>query len=336
MTLVTTSTNYVLSINFGKILPLELTTLVINLLDDSSLFAFHYTLNDTLCRAPLKKIQRGIIKDAISKGYEKLVKWMFTLSMPHPIDECDMKVFCEVAAESNQLDILKYLIPLTSKDMLLKVNGILDAGIRSGNLELVNYLHDKGCPLDIDAFTTIIIAAEIGNVEILQYLRDIGYSWNANACGSAAKNGHMDVLKYLHENGCPWDSTTCSDCTKGGHLEILKWLHKNNCPWDEWSCASAAYHNQFEILKYLHEHNCPWDDKSTNMAAGKGHMEILKYLIDHKCPMTKMVCWNAVKDNQLEALKYILDNGCPIDKKTCIECAHDDEIRQYLLKLNDI
>ena len=41
-----------------------------------------------------------------------------------------------------------------------------------------------------------------GNIELLQYLHKRGCPWNEWACKAAAQNGHLECLKYLHDKGC--------------------------------------------------------------------------------------------------------------------------------------
>ena len=99
-----------------------------------------------------------------------------------------------------------------------------------------------------------------GNLVLLQYLHENGCPWDKATCSAAAVNGgHLECLKYLHDKGCPWDKTTCSSAAEGGHLECLKYLHDKGCPWDEMACLSAADGGHLECLKYLHDEGCPWD-----------------------------------------------------------------------------
>ena len=78
--------------------------------------------------------------------------------------------------------------------------------------------------------------ARNGNVELLQHLHEKGCPWDIWTCYEAAKYGHLECLKYAHENGCPWGKKTCSDAAENGHLECLKYAHENGCPWDGDSC----------------------------------------------------------------------------------------------------
>ena len=73
----------------------------------------------------------------------------------------------------------------------------------------------KNCDWDS---RTINRAAEQGNLAMVKYCVDNGCPMHAgaDACSNAASEGHLDVLKYLHENDCPWNSVACS------------YAHKNN------------------------------------------------------------------------------------------------------------
>ena len=44
-----------------------------------------------------------------------------------------------------------------------------------------------------------------GNLELLEFLHENGCPWDEWTCFGAAKNGHLECLKYAHENGCPWN-----------------------------------------------------------------------------------------------------------------------------------
>ena len=103
--------------------------------------------------------------------------------------------------------------------------------------------------------------ARKGNLELLQFLHENGCPWNEETCSYAAKNGHLECLKYARENRCRWDKDTCFWAAENSHLECLKYLHENGCPWDELTCSKAAKNGHFECLKYAHENGCPGSSK---------------------------------------------------------------------------
>ena len=101
--------------------------------------------------------------------------------------------------------------------------------------------------------------AEKGNVELLKFSHEKGCPWDEYTCETAALNGHLECLKYVHEQGCPWDGETCARAAQNGHLECLKYAHENGCPWDERTCRSAAKYGHLECLEYARENGCPLD-----------------------------------------------------------------------------
>ena len=123
-----------------------------------------------------------------------------------------------------------------------------------------------------------------GNLELLQFLHEKGCPWNEMTCLVAAKNGHLECLTYAHEHGCPSNIYTCSKSALNGHLECLKYAHENGCPWDEKTCMEAAQNGHLECLKYAHENGCLWNETTSSEAAHNGHLECLKYLHENGCP----------------------------------------------------
>ena len=99
--------------------------------------------------------------------------------------------------------------------------------------------------------------ARNGNVELLQHLHENGCPWDERICFVAAQEGNLECLKYAHENGCPWDELTCCNAAMNGHLECLKYAHEKGCPWDRLTCSWATENGRLECLKYARENGCP-------------------------------------------------------------------------------
>ena len=70
----------------------------------------------------------------------------------------------------------------------------------------------------------------------LQWAREIGCAWNANAA-YAAEVGHLAVLQWAREHGCRWDEDMCAAAARDGHLETWQWALAIGCVWDKRSCA---------------------------------------------------------------------------------------------------
>ncbi len=107
---------------------------------------------------------------------------------------------CELAAESGQLNILKWLVEK-------------------------KYNHNYDWYIIICA-----IAATNGHLNILIWAKENGYIWNNKICEHAAINNHLDILKWARANGCEWDKYTIEVAIKNRSWDVLKWARENSCP----------------------------------------------------------------------------------------------------------
>lgn len=117
-----------------------------------------------------------------------------------------------------------------------------DELITTIRIRLLNEEIDK-LKTDISRFTSILslctlradacnIAAERGDLVLLQLVRAKGCPWNETTCACAAKGGNLEVLKWLRAEGCPWDELTCIEAVEAGHLNVLEWARENGAPWN--------------------------------------------------------------------------------------------------------
>lgn len=51
-----------------------------------------------------------------------------------------------------------------------------------------------------------------------------------STCASAADGGHLEVLQWARANGATWDKRTCAQAANSGHLNLLRWAIENGCP----------------------------------------------------------------------------------------------------------
>jgi hypothetical protein len=105
--------------------------------------------------------------------------------------------FCSRVSRMNKLEYLVWVREVKNCDLGLLT---IYAAVYQGNLAMVKYCVDNGCPMD-------------------EY-----------ACRCAAREGHLDVLKYLHENDCPWDSRACYCAHKNNRIDCLNYLIEQKCP----------------------------------------------------------------------------------------------------------
>jgi hypothetical protein len=99
---------------------------------------------------------------------------------------------------------------------------------RMNKLEYLVWAREvKNCNWDSE---TIRFAARQGNLAMVKYCVDNGCPVDAYACRWAAQYGHLDVLKYLHENDCPWNSYACYCAHENNHIHCLNYLIEQKCP----------------------------------------------------------------------------------------------------------
>ncbi len=133
-------------------------------------------------------------------------------------------------------------------------SGLLNSTVTSGNLEVVKWLRERGCP------------------------------WNESACTYAVWNNHIDILKWLRQQGCPWSTWVCEELAAKGNLEALKWCRRQRAPWDYRVCMAAALHGRLGVLKWLKSQKWEMGKNVATCASRNGHIKILKWLRKIECP----------------------------------------------------
>lgn len=134
---------------------------------------------------------------------------------------------------------------------------LCDEAAEHGHLDILNWLHQKGAPMDQ---LVMSYAAYGGNIHILEYLHQLNVDKNIFACVDAARGGHMHVLKWLRQRDYPWDPMVCASAAKSGHLEILKYLIAEGCPCGNDAVIHAAYNRHHHVLLWFKEKGYPIDD----------------------------------------------------------------------------
>ena len=143
--------------------------------------------------------------------------------------------------------------------------------------------------------------AENGHLNLIKYLRKIGYNWSTLTCSSAARYGHLECLKYLHQNKCPLDMNTFRCAARNGNLKMIKYLHKNKCRWDYSVCSWTVLNidsSSLDCLKYLYENRCPWNSTTCIYSCCNGNLDCLKYAIENGCLYDKQECIDEAKEHK--------------------------------------
>lgn len=229
--------NYYMMVDLLSVIPHELLSLVLNLLNISSIFSLKLTSKkyqqNNMIYLLLGKTENitSIHLDAISSnGHADLFKWFVRENEVTSVN--DITLYAEIAAIYGNLDILVYLYENGSHWSTSYWQYYAGFAIKNDHLEILKYVHENG------------------------HRHDNSYYF----CDDAAEFGHLEILKYLHEHRYPWHVSTYYGAARNGHLEIIKYLHENECPWDHFAPFFAKLHNRSDVLVYLHKNGCRCQD----------------------------------------------------------------------------
>ena len=74
------------------------------------------------------------------------------------------------------------------------------------------------------------MAAFNENLEMLKYCVENGCEIHDGTCAIAAQFGNLALLEYLRSKNCPWDERVCKDTHEHNHMDILTYAVKNKAP----------------------------------------------------------------------------------------------------------
>ena len=194
---------------------------------------------------------------------------------------------------------------------------LVNCAALQGSVVILRWLHEeKEWSLNKD---TGWLSGVGGSVEVLEYLKFMGYEFGDAVCGGAARGGCLKALKFLRglDPPCPWDEKTCEGAARGGHLEVLMWARAQDppCPWNVGTCKQAAVGGHLEVLKWARDQDppCPWDEWTCSGAARGGHLDVLKWARgqDPPCPWTDWTCSVVARGGHLDVLKWARSQDPP-------------------------
>jgi len=103
---------------------------------------------------------------------------------------------------------------------------------------------------------------------------------NKRLMALAAQHGQLPILQWLRQNGCPWDAQTPCWAARGGHRDVLEWCHANDCPWDDFTSLWAAMDGDLPLLQWVIEQGCPWNRNAIcEGAASNNHWHVLHWVL---------------------------------------------------------
>jgi len=170
-------------------------------------------------------------------------------------------MFCARVAMTEKLEFLKWAREEKKCDWDDKTS---EMAAYYGNLEMLKYCVDNGCPLRKDICA---IVARNGHLNLLKFLIDekkLAYD-EKQVMGNAGYGGNLDMLKYLIEDKKHTNPMSqilaFRETIRFGHLDCVKYfVEEVKIPealrsW--YAIAYARYFEQPEVLNYLREKDFP-------------------------------------------------------------------------------
>ncbi|CAI5724419.1 unnamed protein product [Hyaloperonospora brassicae] len=207
---------------------------------------------------------------------------------------------------------------------------IVQEAVASGNLEIVQWLHERFRVALVDAVKT---AARRGEWTIVRWILDNGKPADRKAAlscdalyASAARVGNIDMLQLLFDRGLPRKPVfVLESAILGGHLHAVKWLHEEKGITNVVAgYVRAARRGQLDMLTYLFENKViatpylfPID-----AAAAAGHLEVVQWLHRHtetKC--TELAMAEAAGKGYLHIVQWLHANRSEGCSHLAMDCA---------------
>lgn len=160
------------------------------------------------------------------------------------------------------------------------------AAVEKGYPDVARWLFEQKGGVERDWGRFMAAVGRSGSLELLQWLLDRGYTERQLApptMDDAAWGGHIDMLQWLYRHGYVHHASFALEhAARNGHLEIVEWLMRYH-PVGNASRAldAAARENHLHVVRWLLEHNLGRGAKSgMHQAAIRGHLEVAQYLLE--------------------------------------------------------
>jgi len=217
---------------------------------------------------------------------------------------------CAAAAITNNLRALRYLheqdCPWDEKTILCSIS--------SGHLECLQYALLDGCPKPSND-VCINHAAGYGQIEVLKYLRSIGWEFNSETlCHAVRPANNLACVKFLVEAGCVMSADVINSAACYGNLVCLQYLREKGCEWDARAPTFATWTGQLACLIYLHRYGCPLNSNITVAAATNNQLACLQYAHKYGCMCTAATIETARKNYSWKCFCYAVWHCTHLDR----------------------
>lgn len=190
-------------------------------------------------------------------------------------------------------------------------NTIILQAVRTGNLEMVKFLVDKGANIytkDNDGWGPFHYSLGLAATELAEYFINLGVDINEVVNEgyrplAIAAAGNIDMVRLLISNGVKvtenFDFSPLISASLGGHLDIIKLLIDEGIPIERYICEVPKSVIPPEILGQILE---------------KSHLDVMTFLLDKKiCKMGDIpfadILGKVFIENNFQVIDFCLKNA---------------------------
>ncbi|GAM19958.1 hypothetical protein SAMD00019534_031330 [Acytostelium subglobosum LB1] len=257
----------------------------------------------------------AVMDEAAANGHLDIVKYLYENRTEHCTN-----LGPERAAFNGHSKVVHFLLAKFNHVPSMWTPTLMNNAARSGDLELVRYLHEnrtEGC-----TYSAMNMASAKGHLDVVKYLMEHRTERCTHyAIDEAAFNGHLHIVIYLLTMHVPAVHAIELACING-YLDIIIYLNENMSAAEDGqqqhalvttkAIENAALCGHLNILKYLYAY---WPDEfnSTRIMehAGKnGHIEVVQYLLGGRmAPFTEQTMDEIAAKDHLEIIKLLHQVG---------------------------
>lgn len=247
--------------------------------------------------------------------YERIAKYITrygyldTLIWIHEKVSINKQFIVSVAAKYGQCNIISQFID----NAMNYYKRIITKAILYNHLNIVKLLSSNILLDDIDFVNTCCMS---GNVEILEFLHNIGIKYTSTHVHSAALKGHLNILKYIDLSN-PVGSYIWENFNNYilYSMEIYNWASSFGYSVTNESIDCAIY-QKFSLCDYHTTYGFTFDQLSyiANRAIYYGRVPIMEWIYNMNPNILNSSFYNEC--NSTNMLKWLIKVNCPTDIDT--------------------
>lgn len=195
--------------------------------------------------------------------------------------------------------------------------------LENADLSIIKRLNDEICfweQQDIEH------AAELGRIDVLQFMREKGYFADERVLHTAVRYNRPEVVNYLLSINTPVDKTviewgfgpyiidelkmrSMEVAISAQNLTMVKLLRTADYPFVEDSFTFACDTENAEMMQYLVDHGCPPPEGLFADSVATENYAILEFLIDNLLLRDEWDLWGCVFEENDDMMMFLLDKG---------------------------